>query len=67
MQAHVAGNSFAPDPPEVDANGITAQEFAENMFEFEYCEECNGDADDHLFVIGPFGAWFAFCKDVPCE
>lgn len=58
----IKGNGFAPVPPSVDANGITAKDFADTLFEFEYCGECHGDIKDHDFVIGPFGAWFAVCK-----
>lgn len=70
MLQHVEtrGNQFAPVPPERDSAGITAQEFAEELFECEYCAECYGDIKDHLFVIGPFGTWFAFCKnDAPAD
>lgn len=35
--------------------------FLANLFEFEYCAECGGDADDHNAV--PFlGNWFAKCR-----
>jgi hypothetical protein len=56
-------NGFAPNPPERDAQGATAQQFLESMFEFEYCGECGKDTDRHVTVIGPFGYWFAFCID----
>ena len=56
-----AGNKFAPFPPLYDAAGLTAEEFAELLFKFEYCAECHGDAKDHTFVVGPFGLWFAMC------
>jgi hypothetical protein len=62
MTVKVSGNAFAPDPPQRDANGVTANEFAESLFEFEYCHECHGDVEDHTFVIGPFGLWFAHCN-----
>ena len=57
------GNQFAPIPPEVDAQGATATEFLERMFECEYCHECGQDADAHVAVIDPFGNWFAYCLD----
>jgi hypothetical protein len=57
-----AGNGFAPEPPELDAQGVTAAEFLEQFFEFEYCAECGKDADEHVAVGGPFGNWFAYCK-----
>lgn len=44
-----------------DAQGQTAQDFAEGLFEFEYCAECHGDIKDHTYVIF-FGHWFARCK-----
>lgn len=52
---------------ETDAAGITWQEFIEFLFEFEYCGECGGDAEDHIPCIGPFGLWFAMCKFQPLE
>lgn len=56
-----AGNQFAPVPPERDNQGVTAEEFLDRLFEFEYCAECGKDKDAHVAVIGPFGAWFAYC------
>jgi hypothetical protein len=33
------------------------------MFEFEYCEECGGDFEDHdLMVVPGMGTLFAQCK-----
>ena len=26
-----------------------------DLFEFEYCPECGGDAEDHIPCEGPFG------------
>jgi hypothetical protein len=60
--AIVKGNGFAPIPPERDASGQTAQEWAEVFFEYEYCGECLGDISEHDFVIGPWGGWFALCQ-----
>jgi len=57
------GNGFAPVPPERDAQGVTAAEFLERLFEFEYCAECRADADKHVAVIDPFGNWFAYCVE----
>lgn len=48
-----------------DAAGITWAEFITSMFEFEYCYECHGDAEDHIPCLGPFGLWFAMCKFSP--
>lgn len=61
----VSGNAFAPTPPDVDASGLTPEEFLEQMFEFEYCSECGRDAPDHTAVIGPMGQWFAYCLKEP--
>ena len=36
--------------------------FLTELFEFEYCGECGGDADDHVLCEGPFGLPFAMCK-----
>lgn len=60
--AKTASNGFADHVPERDAQGLTAQEFAEHMFEFEYCSECAGDIQDHTYVIDMMGNWFAFCE-----
>jgi hypothetical protein len=59
--AQTYSNEFASPPPKCDAGELTAQEFADELFEFEYCAECHGDIKDHAFVIGPFGRWFALC------
>ena len=41
----------------------TPKEWLEHLFEFNYCDECGGDAEDHdiCFVPG-FGNYFARCK-----
>lgn len=40
---------------------IPPEQWLKEMFEFEYCAECGGDAQDHDAV--PFGGnWFARCK-----
>lgn len=40
-------------------------EWLHELFAFEYCEECGGDAEHHTAV--PFmGNWFARC-DCPCS
>ena len=46
---------------ELKLDGLTAKEWAEQQFEFEYCAKCGGDAEDHDII--PFmGHWFARCK-----
>lgn len=37
----------------------------QELFEFEYCAECLGDAEDHISCVGPFGLPFAMCKFSP--
>ncbi len=40
----------------------TPKEWLESLFEFEYCAECGGDADDHEVCIVPgIGTYFARC------
>ena len=31
------------------------------LFEFEFCAECGGDADDHIVSV-VLGSYFAWCK-----
>ena len=44
---------------------MTAQQWLEKLFEFEYCDECGKDADEHeaiLLGMGEYGAnSFALC------
>jgi hypothetical protein len=41
----------------------TPSEWLERLFEFEYCAECGGDADDHEVCLVPgIGNYFARCK-----
>lgn len=42
-----------------------ARQFLRELFEFEFCAECGGDAQHHSAV--PFIGWFARCKFPPCE
>ena len=40
----------------------TPAEWLEDLFEFEYCAECGGDAEDHEVCIVPgMGTYFARC------
>lgn len=40
---------------------IDFETWAEELFEFEYCHECHGDARHHEpWVV--LGNWFAHCK-----
>jgi hypothetical protein len=41
----------------------TPSEWLERLFEFEFCAECGGDADDHEVCLVPgIGNYFARCK-----
>jgi hypothetical protein len=45
----------------------TPAEWLEDLFEFEFCAECGGDAEDHEVCIVPgMGTFFARCLR-PCE
>ena len=54
---------------EIKLDGMTAKEWATELFQFSYCEECGKDKEDHDII--PFlGHWFARCRSVenhPCE
>lgn len=50
---------------------MDAEKWLEQQFEFEYCPECGGDADDHDVVL-ILGNPFAHCRkplpeDMPGE
>ena len=42
-------------------NGQTWSEWADELFEFEFCENCGGDTEDHLPMLA-LGHWVAVCK-----
>jgi hypothetical protein len=46
----------------VDGCGVTAAEFLAQLFEYERCEECGGDADAHRVGPDPLGLWHAWCQ-----
>ena len=40
----------------------TPEEWLEHLFEFEFCAECGGDAEDHVVCLVPgIGNYFARC------
>ena len=39
----------------------TAQEFLEELFEYEYCAECGGDVEDHIVALDVLGLFHAHC------
>ena len=42
-------------------DGSTYTEWATSLFEFEFCESCGGDTEDHTPLL-VFGNWVAMCK-----
>jgi hypothetical protein len=46
--------TIAPD-------AMTGDEFLADLFEFELCDECMGDAEDHD-AVEFMGNWFARCR-----
>ncbi len=46
-------------------DGRTPQEFLEELFEYEYCAECGGDAEDHIVVFDVLGLFHAHCLKPP--
>ena len=40
-------------------DGRMPQEFLEDLFEYEYCAECGGDTEDHIFVLDVLGLFHA--------
>ena len=40
---------------------IIHQQWLEDMFEFEYCDCCGGDTEDHIVVPNALGSPFAMC------
>lgn len=39
--------------------------FLADLFEFEYCPECGGDAQHHTICVTPIGNLFARCNHPP--
>jgi len=46
-------------------DGRMAQEFLEDLFEYEYCAECDGDTEDHIVMLDVLGLYRAFCLKPP--
>jgi hypothetical protein len=46
-------------------DGRTAQQFLEELFEYEYCAECGGDIEDHRVVLDVLGLFHAYCLKLP--
>ena len=42
-------------------DGLVAQEFLEELFEYEYCAECGGDVEDHIVALDVLGLFHAHC------
>ena len=43
------------------------QDFLEQMFHYQYCDECGGDAEHHQVSYAIFEKPFAFCTFPPSE
>jgi hypothetical protein len=50
------------EQPVRDGQGLTEEEFRRQMFEFELCEHCGLDDDDHDVSLDMFGNWHAWCQ-----
>jgi hypothetical protein len=46
-------------------DGRTAQQFLEDLFEYEYCAECGGDTADHTVMLDVLGLFHAHCLKPP--
>ena len=46
-------------------DGRTAQEFLDDLFEYEYCAECGGDTEHHSVVLDVLGLFHAHCRRPP--
>jgi hypothetical protein len=46
-------------------DGRSAQEFLEDLFEYEYCAECGGDTEDHIDVLDVLWLFHAYCLNPP--
>lgn len=47
------------------AETLNPEQWLSQQFEYEYCPECGGDAEDHILCAGPLGLPFAMCKFTP--
>ncbi|KUL44779.1 hypothetical protein ADL22_12615 [Streptomyces sp. NRRL F-4489] len=45
-------------------DGVSAEEFLAELFEFELCAECGGEHDQHTAAPDMFGKWHAWCQGV---
>lgn len=50
------------EKPWVEMDEQERTEWLQEQFEYEYCDECGGDAEDHDCVPCPLGNPFARCK-----
>jgi len=49
--------------PPVDGLGVSAAAFLAELFQYELCAECGGDADAHQARPNPLGLWHAWCRN----
>ena len=62
MTIDTAGGGVNNTPTGATAMTETPEEWLEDLFEFEFCAECGGDAEDHEVCIVPgIGNYFARC------
>ena len=68
MEIDTAGGGVNSTPTGATTMTETPEEWLEDLFEFEYCAECGGDAEDHEVCIVPgMGTYFAHCNRAVCE
>ena len=68
MTIDTAGGDVTNNPTGATTMTETPEEWLEDLFEFEYCGECGGDAEDHEVCIVPgMGTYFARCKRTYCD
>lgn len=50
----------------LDTDGRTGEEFLRELFEYEFCPDCGGDAEDHT-PVPLLGNFFALCREERTE
>lgn len=46
---------------EIMQDGLSPQQWLEQMHEFEYCAECGGDTEDHIVTLDILGKFHSTC------
>lgn len=57
----IFGAALPTFPPDHEVEGETFKQWADRLFEFEFCEQCGGDTEDHTPLL-VMGHWVAMCK-----